>query len=126
MCYLGGKTYFSPVSQMNTGSSCHAKNETSSIIFKQAFFMTSSNPKALIFVSALLPQFIQADTALVPQVTALCFISAMIHFAIYLSYAALGERAKSLLNNNQRRQRFNQFSGVIFLVFGIFIGLSTI
>lgn len=119
LCYLGIKIYRSAVVQLSTGVSRPSIHSQPWLIFKQAFWVTSLNPKALIFVSALLPQFIYSKTPLIPQVTVLCIISALIHFTIYFSYAALADKAKHLINGNKNRQRFNKISGVTFLLFGI-------
>jgi homoserine/homoserine lactone efflux protein len=86
--------------------------------------VTSLNPKALIFVAALLPQFIDPTLDLLPQVFVLCLTSAVIHFTIYFCYAALACKTKHLLNSDNRRRRFNQLSGVTFLVFGMVLLLS--
>jgi len=67
--------------------------------------VSSLNPKALIFVSALLPQFIEPALPLIPQVAVLYLTSAVIHFTIYFSYAALTFKAKYLLKSDQIRQR---------------------
>jgi len=124
LCYLGIKTYFSPVSPLKKEISCYTHGKKTLAIFKQAFLVTVSNPKALIFVSALLPQFIITSSPLIPQILLLCLISAVIHFTIYFCYASLASKAKNLLNSDKRRQRFNKFSGVLFLIFGTFLGLS--
>jgi len=123
LCFLGLKMYQSPVSQLNH-KSYDKKHHKGSTVFKEAFFITSLNPKALIFVSALLPQFIDPTVTLMPQVVILCLTSAVIHFSIYVGYAALAFKAKNLLNSHKRRQVFNKVSGVIFLMFGVSIGAS--
>ncbi|PKH89010.1 LysE family translocator [Colwellia sp. Bg11-28] len=124
LCYLGIKAYHSPPSQINTDNSCLINNIKPSIIFKQAFLVTSLNPKALIFVSALLPQFVDPTLALMPQISLLCLTSAVIHFTIYFGYASLASKAKHLLKSDKRRQLFNKFSGITFLIFGIALGVS--
>jgi len=126
LCYLGYKAYHSPVIQLNQTCLSDSKIHSSGLVFKQAFFITLSNPKALIFVSALLPQFIESTSSLVSQIFVLCLISASIHFTIYFCYAALASKAKHLLNSDKRRRRFNQFSGVAFIGFGISLGLSSL
>jgi len=124
LCYLGYKTYYSTVSLTTEKDINKSKHHRPFSIFKHAFLITLSNPKALIFVSALLPQFINPDKALASQVVWLSLISAFIHFLIYFSYAALAFKAKHLLNNQRKRQQFNQLSGMIFVIFGILLGLS--
>lgn len=93
-------------------------------IFRQAFFVTVSNPKALVFVSALLPQFINTNEVLMPQIMTLTLTTAVIHFVIYQSYAVLASRAKDLLESPQRRGLFNKVSGVTFVGFGVALGIS--
>ncbi|MGA4607919.1 LysE family translocator [Pseudoalteromonas maricaloris] len=124
LCYLGIKVYRSPVSQFDTDGSQSSLHHQPWLIFKQAFWVTSMNPKALIFVSALLPQFINPTVSLMPQVVMLCIISALIHFTIYFGYAALAEKVKQLVGGEKGRGRFNKVSGVTFVIFGIVLGLS--
>lgn len=124
LCYLGFKAYYSPVTPLHRERSCSANGQKPLIIFRQAFLVTVLNPKALIFVSALLPQFIKSTSSLISQVISLCLISAVIHFTIYFCYAALASKAKKLLKSDKGRQLFNKFSGVTFLIFGLSLGGS--
>jgi homoserine/homoserine lactone efflux protein len=124
LCYLGFKAYVSPVISLDQNSASAANGRKPLALFKQAFLVTISNPKALIFVSALLPQFIKPGSPLISQVIALSLISAVIHFTIYFCYAALASKAKGWLSSDNRRRRFNQFSGLTFLFFGVSLGLS--
>lgn len=124
LCYLGFNAYYSPVSPLSREISCTTYSQKPLTIFKQAFLVTVSNPKALMFVSALLPQFIKPTSSLIPQVLSLCLISAVIHFTIYFCYAVLASKAKNLLTSDTRRRRFNQFSGLTFFIFGISLALS--
>ena len=124
LCYLGVKIYRSTIPQLNTGCSLSSLNHQPWQVFKQAFWVTSLNPKALVFVSALLPQFIAPTEPLMSQVTLLSLVSALIHFSIYFGYAALAAKMKRVLNNKKGRRLFNKLSGIVFLVFGLFLGLS--
>ncbi|WMN62059.1 LysE family translocator (plasmid) [Pseudoalteromonas xiamenensis] len=119
LCYLGIKLFRTPVSQSNTDSMQSSFHHQPWLIFKQAFWVTLLNPKALIFVSALLPQFISPTFALVPQVVTLCIVSSLIHFTIYFGYAALASQLKQLVENEEKRRRFNKMSGFTFLLFGM-------
>ncbi|QTH73201.1 LysE family translocator [Pseudoalteromonas xiamenensis] len=119
LCYLGIKLYRAPVTQTNADSMQSSLHHQPWPIFKQAFWVTLLNPKALIFVSALLPQFISPTLALIPQVVTLCVVSAVIHFMIYFGYAALASQLKQLVENDEKRQRFNKMSGFTFLIFGV-------
>ena len=124
LIYLGVKIWFAPISNLLNGKSTNDEDTTPFTLFKQAFFVTSSNPKALVYVSALLPQFINTQQPLLPQVITLALTSAVVQFTIFMSYAALASRAKELLKKPKNRKFFNRFSGVTFVGFGVALGLS--
>ncbi|BBN83675.1 hypothetical protein PA25_36600 [Pseudoalteromonas sp. A25] len=124
LCYLGVKSIRSPVTRIDMKKAHRPLSKQGAIIFKQAFWVTSLNPKALLFVCALLPQFIDSSKALVPQVVMLCLTSAVIHFVIYFGYAALANSVRDALDNESGRSLYNKLSGFIFIAFGVFLFLS--
>jgi homoserine/homoserine lactone efflux protein len=64
-------------------------------LFKQAYLDTFSNPKALIYVSALLPQIINPDQSLLFQILSLGLTAALIQLLIFLFYALVSGRKNS-------------------------------
>lgn len=65
-------------------------------LFLNGFILQMSNPKALVFFTALVPQFINPHAAIVPQVAILAATSVVIEFTVQLFYAALAGRAAHL------------------------------
>jgi len=65
-------------------------------LFLNGFILQMSNPKALVFFTALLPQFINPHAAIVPQVVILAVTSVFIEFFVQLFYAVLAGRAAHL------------------------------
>jgi threonine/homoserine/homoserine lactone efflux protein len=124
LIYLGIKLWFSPISMNIDAQSSENIMKSKKSLFKEAFLITISNPKALVFVSALLPQFINLDDTLFPQTLLLCLTTAFIHFIIYQSYALLSNKAKHILESTSRRSIFNKISAVIFVSFGAILGIS--
>jgi threonine/homoserine/homoserine lactone efflux protein len=59
-------------------------------LFFDGFTLQMSNPKAIVFFSALLPQFLNPHAPIVPQVTILGITSALIEFSILLGYGVAG------------------------------------
>jgi threonine/homoserine/homoserine lactone efflux protein len=59
-------------------------------LFFDGFMVQISNPKAILFFSALLPQFINPHAAGVPQIVILGATSATIEFSILLGYGIAG------------------------------------
>jgi len=59
-------------------------------VFLRGFIIEISNPKALLYFSALLPQFIDISKPLVPQLAVLALITIFIDLFCYSLYAYLG------------------------------------
>ncbi len=59
-------------------------------LFFNGFTLQMSNPKAILFFSALLPQFLNPHVAIVPQVAILGATSVVIEFSILLGYGIAG------------------------------------
>ena len=94
-------------------------------IFAQAWGVAISNPKAIVFLTALFPQFIHIDKALVPQFTMLMATLMLFSFAFLMFYALLAHQVKAWLNNAKRLKYFNRTSGSIFIGFGILLAASS-
>src|SRR5262245_7909664 len=61
-----------------------------------------ANPKALLFFTALLPQFVNPAVPLAPQITLLAVTSVLIEFGVLTGYAVLASRASGFA----RRPRY--------------------
>lgn len=94
-------------------------------IFFQALGVAVSNPKAIIFLTALFPQFISIDRALVPQFTMLIATLMSFSFFFLMSYALLAHSAKTWLTGPGRIKVVNRASGSIFVGFGILLAASS-
>ncbi|MEJ2418264.1 MAG: LysE family translocator [Exilibacterium sp.] len=124
MIYLGVKIWFSPILIIPVMAAVNTHILKKINIFKHAFITTCSNPKALVYVSALLPQFIEKQQAFVPQVLIFGVTSAVIQFIIFMSYAVIGHKSKSWLESRNKLKLFNRVSGLTFVGFGVALGLS--
>ncbi|MBD1582621.1 LysE family translocator [Pseudoalteromonas sp. S16_S37] len=122
--YLGVKSIRSTLTSIDIPDVHTSSSAQRAVLFKQAFWVTSLNPKALIFVCALLPHFIDSSKAVLPQMAILCLTSAVIHFVIYFAYAALANSAKGVVSNEYGLSLFNKLSGLVFIAFGVFLFVS--
>jgi homoserine/homoserine lactone efflux protein len=75
------------VAQATEGSLVHYRSHH---LYLDGFALQISNPKAILFFSALLPQFINPHAAVVPQVVMLGITSATIEFFILMGYGLIG------------------------------------
>ena len=59
-------------------------------LFFNGFTLQISNPKAILFFSALLPQFLNPHVSIIPQIVILGATSVVIEFSILLGYGIAG------------------------------------
>ena len=88
------------------------------------FIVGSSNPKAIVFFTALFPQFIDTTTSLFAQY--LIFASTFMAFELswLLIYAHLAHRSTGWLLKKGRAQIFNRITGVTFICAGALLSTS--
>ena len=94
-------------------------------VFFQAFGVAMSNPKAIVFLTALFPQFIHTGRPLVPQFALLITTLMLLSFGFLMTYAILAHQARAWLGSAKRVKRVNRASGSIFIGFGALLAVSS-
>lgn len=101
------------------------KNVAGRKIFLQAFGVAMSNPKAIVFLTALFPQFINVTQPLAPQFTLLITTLMTLSFVFLMLYAGLAHRARGWLTKPNRIRVVNRASGGLFIGFGALLATSS-
>ena len=101
------------------------KQVSSRKLFLQAYFVAVSNPKAIVFLTALFPQFIDTESALLPQFSLLIATLMGFSFFFLMGYALLAHRARAWLSHSERIKVLNRASGGIFIGFGVLLATSS-
>jgi len=65
---------------------------SNSTLFAQGFVIELANPKALLYFSALLPQFLNTSQSILPQILIMGVTTLILDLCAYSIYAYLGER----------------------------------
>ena len=125
LAYLGVKCWRSPVQDVPTSGAASAAGVATlaaqnGAIYRQAFLVAASNPKAILFAAAFFPQFINPDLAKLPQFAILLTTFTVIEVAWYFVYAASGKRLSSYLQRGSVMRAFNRLTG------GVFIGFAAL
>ena len=86
-------------------------------LYRQGLLVSLSNPKAILFAAAFLPQFLDLDKPSVPQFAALVSMFAVIEVSCYFAYALGGRQAAALLAKPRLRRLFDRAAGTVFVGF---------
>ena len=87
--------------------------------FLQGLFVALSNPKAILFFTALFPQFIDLSRPVPLQFTILTATFMILSFSALAVYAKGAHALKTWLAVGRRSVWFNRVSGSVFISFGM-------
>jgi homoserine/homoserine lactone efflux protein len=126
LVYLGIKLIFQKSLDFSTmKNQLPTADVSSQKLFFQALGVALSNPKAIVFLTALFPQFIDVNTALIPQFSMLMATLMLFSFSFLMFYASLAHKIKTWLTQPHRINAVNRTSGSIFIGFGILLATSS-
>jgi threonine/homoserine/homoserine lactone efflux protein len=126
LIYLGVKSWRAPADEAapHDPDELAAKPARSRFaLFRNGFLVAGSNPKAILFAAALLPQFIDASRPTLPQFGVLVATFAVIEVSWYLVYAGFGTRIGTTLKSRNVAKAFNRLTGGVFVGFGAMMAL---
>jgi homoserine/homoserine lactone efflux protein len=124
LVYLGVRTSSGAGLALRTVTDTSATTEHWRTLTR-GFALQAANPKALIFFVALLPQFINANRAIVPQMLTLGVTSLIIELVVLASYGYLAARVATLAREPRFLVVTNRVSGSLLVAAGAGIALST-
>ncbi|TFV87478.1 LysE family translocator [Oxalobacteraceae bacterium OM1] len=117
LAYLGVKSWRAPVSDAPADAPQVVSGNVGAM-YRQGLLVAASNPKAILFAAAFLPQFIQPSEPKLPQFAILLATFAVIEVSWYLVYALSGRRLSGYLRQAKVLKVFNRLTGGVFVGFG--------
>ena len=87
--------------------------------FMEGFLIAMTNPKAILFFTALFPQFINTQLSMIPQFMIMTFTFMGMSFLVLMTYGLLSNKAKHWFSTGQRIKWFNRLLGGLFALIGI-------
>ena len=107
------------------GDSAESARKPSLHAFRDGIFVALSNPKALIYIVALLPPFVDPRHAVVPQLVVLAVVAMVIDVALGALYIGAGSRLAAAMARPQTRKWLDRAVGAIFIAIalGILAGM---
>jgi threonine/homoserine/homoserine lactone efflux protein len=88
------------------------------LLYREAFLTAATNPKAVLFFTALFPQFLDAQAPLMPQFFILTGVFMTLSYLMHMSYAMLASRAGKVLRKPGFVKTMNRLVGAVFVTFG--------
>lgn len=118
--YLGARQLLKkgPMLAQGVEASAQKARPTRWKLYKSAFLTAVTNPKATMFFTALFPQFIDQQAALLPQFLILTSIFMALSLVSLSLYAALASRAKGVLTRPALSLWVSRVVGSTFIGFG--------
>lgn len=123
LVYLGLASFFGKTSIMSLPEG-GGNSRTGARILRDGFVLQAANPKALLFFTAILPQFIDPRHSVAFQILVLGVSSIVVEFLILFIYGQLAGRALSAARNPRFDKLTNRIAGS--LLIGAGVGLAAL
>jgi homoserine/homoserine lactone efflux protein len=123
LVYLGVMSFFGKHSPLALPETT-ADSRSGPRILRDGFFLQAANPKALLFFTAILPQFINAHHNVAFQIFVLGFSSMLVEFLVLFTYGQLAGRALATARSARFEKLTNRIAGS--LLIGAGVGLANL
>ena len=121
LLYMGLKMIFSqPLIIENDFTEQHIPHYK---LFLSGFLVAAGNPKAIVFFTAFLPQFIDPTQPLLPQMAIMCPTMAILDFGFVMLYALSANRFLGFLHKHP--MRLNRIGGSALIAASGFLALTS-
>lgn len=117
--YLGVRILVSTFRKAGSSAAVTVPAPASGHLFLQGLLIQLTNPKALLFVSALLPQFIDGSRPLGLQIGLLVIVTVVVDVAVMSGYAVLAERGSRTLKSSALATWIERTFGATLVFFGV-------
>lgn len=116
LIYLGATSFFSGQSSFEVSQDGSAGAGKSWLgLYMHGFFIGITNPKGLLFFSAFLPQFVNPQTAQLPQFLVMGLTFVFFEALWLMTYSSFAARIAPWLRAPGRARMFNRVTGSIFM-----------
>lgn len=112
LVYLGVKQWRALPSDLSDDASIRPIGKPLALVAR-GFLVNISNPKALVFMLAILPQFIDTHLLLVPQYLTIAVTMVSVDLIVMAGYTGLASKVLRLLKTPKQQRRMNRtFAGL--------------
>jgi homoserine/homoserine lactone efflux protein len=119
LVYLGGKMLYGSLGMQPTMSHGAVSGVTQSRLFRQGLLTQLANPKAILFFTAILPQFINPQASASLQFSLLGITSIVIEFPVLVLYGWLAHTGGHLIRQRRYGQWIDRCAGTFLIGAGV-------
>lgn len=117
LIYLGWKQWMAPPAAVAVASGDAAHGRPRALVMR-GFIVNASNPKAIVFILAVLPQFLDPARPLLAQYLILAATMIAVDLVVMAGYTGLAARVLRLLRAPHQQRMLNRSFG------GLFVGAA--
>ncbi|KIQ33514.1 lysine transporter LysE [Variovorax paradoxus] len=123
LLWLGWRQWRAPVAKVagDAGQSAGEPDLTARQRVLRGFLTNVTNPKGIVFMAAVLPQFIQPTRPLWLQLLVLLATTVMVDVTVMHGYAWLAARLQGALRSVRARRAQNRVFGGVLMAMGAFL-----
>lgn len=93
-------------------------------LFRRSVLVNLTNPKSIVFLAALFPQFIVVEQSQPIQYLILGITTLLVDFVVMIGYATLATRIAGWLRGPQQFRRLNRLFGSLFIMVGALLACA--
>ncbi|EOT1172665.1 homoserine/homoserine lactone efflux protein [Cronobacter dublinensis] len=101
-----------------------AQSQPRSKLFKRAVFVNLTNPKSIVFLAALFPQFIVPHQPQVMQYVVLGVTTVVVDIIVMIGYATLATRIGGWIKGPHQMKALNKVFGSLFMLVGALLAAA--
>jgi homoserine/homoserine lactone efflux protein len=113
LLYLGWKQWVAPPRALVTEQLDSRRSRPLALVLR-GFVVNASNPKAIVFILAVLPQFIDTSRPLLAQYMIMTLTMVAVDLLVMAGYTGLAARVLSLLREPRQQRLMNRVFGGLF------------
>ncbi|HBU97864.1 LysE family translocator [Thalassospira lucentensis] len=130
LVYLGLKSWFAKVSEgKDNGSDGTAEAlmpyPGAMTLARTEFFTAIGNPKAILFFTALFPQFLAPDVAYGGQFAVMGATFIALEGTVLLGYGLIGGQVKGVIRSARHMRWLNRISGSLLMAAGVLLAFTS-
>lgn len=123
LIWLGWQKWRAPPVPLDSDPASHGKAVRG--LYLQGILVNLTNPKAIVFIAALVPQFIDPQQPQLPQFVIIGLTMCGVDTIVMTCYASLASRLRPWLRDPRALKAQNRFFGAVFALAGTLLAFSS-